>query len=254
MQPGGGRVAWQACVVRSFPRSSFSDCWWPRRPVRRFPAADGRVVFSSGGDLHTVLPDGSGVQALTATPGVEEAQASWSPDGTSHRLPGRARRHERRAADRGDERRRQRAHRRHERRSPQLAAGLVAGRPSDRVPPQRPGGQPQRRHLDHGRRRVRAARAAWQQPGDERYPSLSPDGKHLVFTTHATAPDDVEIAAIPAAGGGAVTRGHRQRRLRLVAVVVAGRRSTSRSSAGRRATTRRTTSGRWPRTGATSGS
>jgi hypothetical protein len=47
-----------------------------------FPGADGRVVFSSGGDLHTVAPDGSAVQPLTATPGLEEAQAAWSPDGT----------------------------------------------------------------------------------------------------------------------------------------------------------------------------
>jgi Tol biopolymer transport system component len=49
-----------------------------RRVVR---GADGRVVFSSGRDLLTVLPDGSGLEPLTATPGVEEAQASWSPDG-----------------------------------------------------------------------------------------------------------------------------------------------------------------------------
>ncbi|HSS57028.1 MAG TPA: hypothetical protein VLK59_03400, partial [Solirubrobacteraceae bacterium] len=47
-----------------------------------FPGGDGRVVFSSGGDLHTVLPDGSAIQALTTTPGVEEAQAAWSPDGS----------------------------------------------------------------------------------------------------------------------------------------------------------------------------
>ena len=46
-----------------------------------FPGGDGRVIFSSGADLHTVLPDGSALQPLTATAGVEEAQASWSPDG-----------------------------------------------------------------------------------------------------------------------------------------------------------------------------
>ena len=45
------------------------------------PGTDGRVLFSSGGDLHSVLPDGSGLADLTTTPGVEEAQASWSPDG-----------------------------------------------------------------------------------------------------------------------------------------------------------------------------
>lgn len=47
-----------------------------------FAGADGRVVLSSGGDLLTVLPDGSGLAPLTATPSVEEAQASWSPDGS----------------------------------------------------------------------------------------------------------------------------------------------------------------------------
>ena len=40
--------------------------------------------------------------------------------------------------------------------------------------------------------------------GDERYPSLSPDGRRLAFTTHATTPDDVEIATADV-GSGAVT-------------------------------------------------
>ena len=53
-----------------------------------FPGADGRVVLPRGGDLHTVLPDGSAIQALTTTPGVEEAQAAWSPDGSAP--PGRS--------------------------------------------------------------------------------------------------------------------------------------------------------------------
>jgi Tol biopolymer transport system component len=47
-----------------------------------FAGADGRIVLSSGRDLLTVAPDGSGLAPLTATPGVEEAQASWSPDGS----------------------------------------------------------------------------------------------------------------------------------------------------------------------------
>jgi dipeptidyl aminopeptidase/acylaminoacyl peptidase len=41
-----------------------------------FPGDNGRIVWSAGGDLHTT----SG--PLTATPDVEEAQATWSPDGT----------------------------------------------------------------------------------------------------------------------------------------------------------------------------
>ena len=47
-----------------------------------FPGTPGRVVFSTGGDLHTVAPGVAGVQDLTTTPGVEEAQAAWSPDGS----------------------------------------------------------------------------------------------------------------------------------------------------------------------------
>ena len=37
--------------------------------------------------------------------------------------------------------------------------------------------------------------------GDERYPSLSPDGTRLALTTRASSGDDVEIAVAPAAGG-----------------------------------------------------
>jgi hypothetical protein len=38
-------------------------------------------------------------------------------------------------------------------------------------------------------------------PGDERYPSLSPDGTRLAFTSHPTG-DDVEIAVARVDGGG----------------------------------------------------
>ena len=41
-----------------------------------------------------------------------------------------------------------------------------------------------------------------RHPGDERYPSLSPDGTRLAFTTHPTASDDVEIAVARMDGGG----------------------------------------------------
>ncbi len=40
--------------------------------------------------------------------------------------------------------------------------------------------------------------------GDERYPSFSPDGRRIAFTTHTTTPDDVEIA-VADVGTGAVT-------------------------------------------------
>jgi dipeptidyl aminopeptidase/acylaminoacyl peptidase len=38
-------------------------------------------------------------------------------------------------------------------------------------------------------------------PGDERYPSLSPDGTRVAFTTHPTA-EDVEVAVARVDGGG----------------------------------------------------
>ena len=44
-------------------------------------------------------------------------------------------------------------------------------------------------------------------PGDERYPSLSPDGTRLAFTTHPTAGADTEVATAGADGTvpGAIT-------------------------------------------------
>ena len=46
------------------------------------PGAPGMVIFATGGDLHTVAPGSPDVVNLTSTPGVEEAQAAWSPDGS----------------------------------------------------------------------------------------------------------------------------------------------------------------------------
>jgi dipeptidyl aminopeptidase/acylaminoacyl peptidase len=94
-----------------------------------FPGANGRIVWSSGGDLWT------DAGRLTDTPHVEEAQASWSPDG-------------RRIAFRvgtpgagvplrifvmdadGSDRRQVGAQR-----SPRDPARLVGGRDTDRLPP-----------------------------------------------------------------------------------------------------------------------
>lgn len=45
------------------------------------PGTNGRIAFSSQEDLWSVQPDGSGLLRLTTTPDVEEAQASYSPDG-----------------------------------------------------------------------------------------------------------------------------------------------------------------------------
>ena len=45
-----------------------------------FPGANGRVSFSSQGDLWTIAPDGSAIARLTTTP-EDEAQSVFSPDG-----------------------------------------------------------------------------------------------------------------------------------------------------------------------------
>ena len=166
-----------------------------------FPGADGRVLFSSGGDLGTVLPDGSAGQALTTTPGVEEAQASWSPDGSRVAF---------RVGTAGT--------------SDVLQVAVMNADGSDRTVltsgdhhSSQPAWSPDGRKIVF-RRSVPGDNLSgdiWlmgadgssphpllELPGDERYPSLSPDGRRLALTTHATAPDDVEIAVADVPGGG----------------------------------------------------
>ena len=161
----------------------------PRSRGRRGPRSRRpRAVPPSGGDLHSVLPDGSGASGADddarrrGGPGVLVARR------VARRLPGRPGRHERRPADRRHERGRDRSHRDHKRRPPQLAAVLVA-----------------RRHARSSSGAVcrattsAATSGSWVRTapprarsvaltGDERYPSLSPDGRRLAFTTHATTP------------------------------------------------------------------
>ena len=164
------------------------------------PGTDGRVLFSSGGDLHSVLPDGSGLQALTTTPDVEEAQASWSPDGSrvAFRV-GRAGTTDvlqiavmnadgtgRKVITSGD----------HHSSQPSWSpdGSQIAYRRS--VPGDNLSGDIWIMGSDGSSPHQLIALT-----GDERYPSLSPDGLRLAFTAHATTPDDVEIATADVPGG-----------------------------------------------------
>ena len=215
-----------------------------------FAGADGRVVFSSGRDLLTVLPDGSALQPLTATPGVEEAQASWSPDGsrvafrvgtagTSDVLQVAVMNADgsgRTVLTGGDHHNSQPGGRRTAARSCFAAASPGVDLSGDIWIMGADGSSPH---------------PLLALAGDERYPSLSPDGPRLAFTTHPT-PDDVEIA-VALVDSGAVTA------ITDNAVFDSspswspdGRRIAF--ERGRRAMIPATTSGRWPRTAPTSAS
>ncbi len=166
-----------------------------------FPGTPGRIVFSSGGDLHTALPGSPAVQDLTTTPGVEEAQAAWSPDGSRVAF---------RVGTAGT--------------SDVLQIAVMNADGGGRTivtsgdhHSTQPTWSPDGRQIVF-RRSVpgvnlsgdvwimgadgSAPRPLLTLPGDERYPSLSPDGGKLAFTTHASAGDDVEIAVAGSDGSG----------------------------------------------------
>ena len=165
-----------------------------------FAGVDGRVVLSSGRDLLTVLPDGSALQPLTTTPGVEEAQASWSPDGARVAF---------RVGTAGT--------------SDILQVAVMNADGSGRTVltggdhhNSQPAWSPDGRLFRHSLPGSELSGDIWIMgadgsspqplialPGDERYPALSPDGTRLAFTTHPTA-SDVEIA-VAQLNGGAVT-------------------------------------------------
>lgn len=166
-----------------------------------FPGAPGRVIFSAGGDLHTALPGTAGVQDLTATPGVEEAQAAWSPDGTRIAF---------RVGTAGT--------------SDVLQIAVMNADGSGRAVvtsgdhhSTQPSWSPDGRRIVFRRSvpGVNLSGDVWVMgadgssphellalPGDERYPSLSPDGTRLAFTTHPSSADDVEVAVAGADGSG----------------------------------------------------
>src|SRR5919197_1331904 len=47
-----------------------------------FPGANGKIVFSKGGDLWTINPDGSNLTQLTTGP-INDTGPVWSPDGAA---------------------------------------------------------------------------------------------------------------------------------------------------------------------------
>lgn len=53
----------------------------PSAGAGTFPGANGRIAFSDSSDVQTILPDGSGLQNLTSSPGVYDGEPAWSPDG-----------------------------------------------------------------------------------------------------------------------------------------------------------------------------
>ena len=79
--PGSnGKIAFWAGGIKSI-----SPAGGNLAPVTRGSNADwfptgNRLVFSRGGDLYTVRPDGGGIQQLTNTP-ERESEPTWSPDG-----------------------------------------------------------------------------------------------------------------------------------------------------------------------------
>ena len=174
----------------------------PAPAAASFPGTNGRVVFSSGGDLYTVLPDGSGLLALTATPDVEEAQAAWSPDGSRvafrvgrpgttdvlHVAVMNADGSGRSVITSGD----------HHSSQPGWSADgqRIIYRRS--VPGDANSGDVWVMGADGSGPQQLVALA-----GDERYPSFSPDGRRLVYENRVTPSDDFEIYVAVADGSGA---------------------------------------------------
>lgn len=162
-----------------------------------FPGANGRISFSSQGDLWTVAPDGAGLTRLTTTP-EDEAQSAFSPDGTQIA-------YRRRPADGGPF---------------QLYVVDADGANTRRVSSEtvnatQPGWSADGRQLVYRRSTTgdpnadiwtvgldgTGARALVTTPGaDERYPTLSPDGIRLAFTSNRDGQYEVYGAAADGSG------------------------------------------------------
>jgi Tol biopolymer transport system component len=105
--PDGRRLAFTRQTIRPQAGQPYYEDIWvmnadgtgPQRLTESSQAADyagaraprwspdgKRILFESGlgtnRDLYTIEPDGSGLTNLTNTPGIDEANASWAPDGS----------------------------------------------------------------------------------------------------------------------------------------------------------------------------
>ncbi|HYF25186.1 MAG TPA: hypothetical protein VD931_05560 [Baekduia sp.] len=162
-----------------------------------FPGANGRVAFSSEGDLWTVAADGTGLARLTMT-ADDEAQAAFSPDGTRIAFrrrpePGAPYQVHVMAADGSDVRR----------------VGVSAFH--DTQPAWTPDGARivfRRSTPGAGDGDVWSMRADGTDArqlvatpeADERYPVVSPDGTRLAFTSDRAGQYEVYVSAADGAG------------------------------------------------------
>ncbi|MDQ3631157.1 MAG: hypothetical protein M3417_07815 [Actinomycetota bacterium] len=205
-----------------------------------FPGANGRISFSSQGDLWTVAADGSRLTRLTATP-EEEAQSAFSPDGT--RI----------------------AYRRRPAGGAPFQVYVMEANGADQrrvsasaVNETQPAWSPDGRQLVY-RRSIpgdpnaeiwamgadgTGARPLVTSPGaDERYPVFSPDGTRLAFTSSRDSQYEIYVSAADGSAPVRLTTDPDTTRPRRGPLTPPGLPS---SAAPPSTPTRRRTSGSWP--------
>jgi Tol biopolymer transport system component len=156
------------------------------------PGVNGRIAFSSQDDLWSVQPDGTDLRRITSTPDVEEAQASWSPDGryvAFRKRPAAGAPFQVYVAD--------------------VGTGAVRRVSSSTVNESQPGWSPDGTRIVFRRGERGAPNAdVWVMradgtdarplvvtPGaDERYPGFSPDGKRLAFSSNRDGQYEVYVS------------------------------------------------------------